>query len=61
VSLFRGCHVVKLDTDGQPMMSSEREVHVEWEVIQLSESFQARDESGEFNHVEQLVLLRKVR
>ena len=62
MSLFVGNRLVKLDPNGQPMMDPNGpEVHVEWEVVQCSSSFQARGADGEFSHTEQLVLLRKVR
>jgi len=62
MTLFKGCHVVKLDHDGQPLMDPAKEVYVEFEVTELSPTYQRHDaKTGEFLHEEQFAILRKVR
>lgn len=63
MSLFIGDHVVKLDKSGQPIMDPNgSEVHVEFEVIEVSGYVQMHDpNTGEFSHEAQFALLKKVR
>lgn len=62
MTLLVGCHVVKLDPDGQPLMDPAKEVYVEFEVVELSPTYQRHDpKTGEFQHEQQFAILRKVR
>jgi hypothetical protein len=62
MTLSKGNHVVKLDPDGQPLMDPQREVYVEFEIIELSPTYQDHDpKTGEFLHEQQFAILKKVR
>lgn len=58
MSLSKGDLLVKYKPDGSGPV--EGEGYYKWEVRELSSSFQARNDQGQFEHVEQLLLVRKV-
>jgi hypothetical protein len=62
MTLSKGNHVVKLGHDGQPLMDPQGEVYVEFEIIELSPTYQDHDpKTGEFLREQQFAILKKVR
>ncbi|HTD19411.1 MAG TPA: hypothetical protein VK667_07760 [Ktedonobacteraceae bacterium] len=46
MTLFIGCHMVKLGQDGQPCMNPAGEVHVEYEITELGSAQTPYDHEG---------------
>lgn len=64
MTLAKGNHVVKLDSNGEPLMDPQRESYVEFEVVDLSPTFSEWKSPGDpasAGETMQFAKLRKVR